>query len=88
MAKNERKAGGFKIDNAVPIPDGRNSNCSTSKVAAVRALEVGESVFFPGMTINNVSSVAANARRYSPEMFNRKYTSRTVEGGVRVWRIA
>ena len=87
MSKSEREVGGFKINNDVPIP-GPHSVYGTSRVAAVRALEVGESIFFKGMVIKNAGTVIANAKRYSPEMFSRNYTSRTVEGGVRIWRIS
>jgi hypothetical protein len=43
---------------------------------------VGESFFVPNVSIVKFSSQAVNAAK----RFGTKYSCRTVEGGVRVWR--
>ena len=47
-------------------------------------MNVGDSFFVPGVSIQTmVGSATPAGRRHG-----RKYTTRKVEGGVRVWRIA
>jgi hypothetical protein len=48
------------------------------------AMEVGDAVTFPGKSINDISSRAADVFRRS----GAKFTSRKVPEGIRVWRIA
>lgn len=72
----EREINGFKIEADVPLPAGQ----MRGRTGAIRALEPGESVFFPGVKSGWFGST-----------FNRipgKFTRRAVDGGVRVWRIA
>lgn len=47
------------------------------------AMEVGDSFFVPGVTTSKLVN-AAQAHRSN----GRKYTTRTENGGARVWRIA
>lgn len=47
-------------------------------------LEVGDSFFVPDMT---TSSISSNIQRFRLKYPDRKWSTRTVSGGIRVWRI-
>ena len=67
----------LKIEKGVPIPRQRGG---WGISGLLRVMEVGDSVFVPGNTAKRVGQLARHAR---PS----KFTSRTIEGGVRIWRI-
>lgn len=76
--KTNGKANGMhiKIEKGIPMPLGK-SNSITSQL---RALKIGDSAFLPGKTLRQASNHFVGA-------FGRGcYVSRTVDGGVRVWR--
>ena len=65
----------FKIDKDIPIPDGkRNSIYPWNK------MNIGDSFFIKTKSI----SMGATNKRYSPKRF----ITRKVEDGYRVWRIS
>lgn len=66
----------IKIDKGIPMPQ-------ISKKMPYKDMEVGDSFFVPGMTAKKVGSNLA----YAKEKTGFQFTSRTVDGGVRVWRI-
>ena len=70
-----------QIENNIPIPTyGQGPN-----KYHWRKLEVGDSRLYPGFTATNCSPVSA---AYAWGKCNNKtFTARTVEGGVRIWRI-
>ncbi len=79
----------YTIDKNIPIP-ARHPNFIPESLP-IPALEVNDSIFFPlaeGKTpkqhVSNVQSRAVNWKKRS----GWKFTCRSVEGGVRVWRIA
>ena len=49
-----------------------------------RSMAVGDSFFVPGMTTASIAGSVHSAYKRLPGW---KFTSRTVDGGVRVWRI-
>ena len=67
----------IKIDKGIPMP-----TRSTEKYPFEK-MEVGDSFFVPGLGIRSVSTRVEDESRKS----GRKFKSRSVEGGVRVWRI-
>jgi hypothetical protein len=69
-----------KIEKNIPMP---LSTRGGSKYPFLR-MDVGDSVFIAGMTPAGAGSITGHARRKA----GFKFTSRAVEGGVRVWRIA
>ena len=74
-----KKDGQFKIETGIPVPPHPRNKGHTK---AVRALKKGESVLLP-VKIHSISSIL---RRFG---FSAKtHVCRTVEGGVRIWRIA
>lgn len=68
----------YVIEKDVPIPP--QQWAKNGLTYALRHMEVGDSVMAPG---KKVSSIAASAGRLKPK----KFTARTVDGGVRIWRI-
>lgn len=69
------------IEKGIPIPnDGRGR----IPKYPWNEMEVGDSFFAAGMTTKELGSSLVGARKRT----GKNFTSRTVEGGVRVWRIA
>lgn len=71
----------LKIDDGVPLsslPRGARAQA----VRLVRQIGVGQSVFLPGASLNDASSIVASARSGSVATL----TCRKVEGGYRIWR--
>lgn len=84
MAKsNGRKLNGFVIERGVPLPSLRGGHMD-----AIRSLEVDESVLFQDTDQARVSAAARTIRQREPDKASRKYVTRTVTGGVRIWRTA
>lgn len=71
---------GIQIDSDVPLPRSRGTR-STYPWAE---LEVGESFFIPDKKLNSTSGSAS----YFEIKTGFKYTRRSENGGVRVWRIS
>ena len=71
----------FKIEKGVPMPDNRNYGATRYPF---RQMEVGDSLFVPGQTTATFSGVPGGWARRA----GFKFACRTVEGGVRVWRVA
>lgn len=70
----------IKVDKDIPIPV-VSARTTIGLNAHLRALKnVGDSVFIAGANIKSVSAVANHCG------LTGKYVSRSVEGGVRVWR--
>ena len=72
----------YRIESNIPIPPkagpARDPNSFAGKL---RALKRGQSIYKKGMNITT-ASVYANR-----EMGAGNYTARTMNGGVRIWRI-
>ena len=72
-----------KIEKGVPIP--KPTRGRGSKIADFLSMEVGDSIFFKGKKINQISSILYNFKKRNKEY---KFKMATVENGVRIWRIA
>lgn len=75
----------YEIEDGVPIPKKNvgGERKEDSFAGMLRALQPTQSVFVPGKKITSVGryfNVVGKQTGY-------KFTSRTVEGGVRVWRV-
>ena len=74
----------MNIEKSIPIPDvtlGAPTKYPFTK------MEVGDSSFFGGAPIGPKCKpyIAAKSRGYAS---GKKFTGRTVDGGVRIWRVA
>lgn len=77
--KNGNVIEGFEIETGIPLP--RKEPKGIAKV--LRALEPGQSVFFPKESTMSLGSRISYVRM---QLKPAKFVSRTVDGGVRVWR--
>lgn len=72
----------FKIEKGITLPPKHNLN---ERVYRYDLMEVGDSVLISSRPGSNSTSVSVSG--YSKKT-GKKFTTRTVEGGIRVWRIA
>lgn len=70
------------IERGIPIPQMFTRNRQSPYSQLIARLEPGESVLIPLV----ITSVSSTAYRVSVRT-GHQYTSRTVEGGTRVWRV-
>ena len=74
----------IKIESGIPVPAGTNRSGGRKAVYPFADLKVGESFFVAGKSVKTMSQTANKAaKRIGVELI-----TRTVEGGVRVWRTA
>ncbi len=77
----------YKIEKGVPmistLPHGNRD--PNSFMGTLRRMEVGDSFFAEGKTTMAAGAAARVIRQRDGG--NARYASRTVEGGVRIWRI-
>lgn len=72
--------GPFKIEKGVPLPLAIRR---TGLAPALRRLSPGDSIFVPGKRPAEISSTYTRLQRE----LGWKFTTRTVDGGCRVWRV-
>jgi hypothetical protein len=72
----------IEIEKGIPIPPQRPWGHET--IYPWRTMEIGDSFFISGKPMKQAGSLAAKAAARTGQ----KFTLRTVDGGVRVWRIA
>jgi len=87
----------FKIETNTPIPENhlhvrrRASNINNGLMDAFRGLQVGECIFIELKRVEDHSKaqvqLCAYAGRLRREKKSRKFTSRRMSDGVRIWRI-
>lgn len=75
----------FKIEKGIPLPPRRSTHAARDKYGFTR-MEVGDSIFFADAKPSAIRNVAYTASKDGARM-GRKFATRTVEGGVRVWRV-
>ncbi len=68
----------YVIEKGLPIP-ASNKVSANEKTLAFRALEVGDSFYVPSVKV---------VPFYQHQKDGKKFCTRRVEGGVRVWRLA
>lgn len=77
----------YPIEKNVAIPTIERPNRKTGAYKYPFAkMEVGDSFFVPINREKEMKSVASSCSLYGKK-FSRRFTARTVHGGVRVWRI-
>ena len=73
------------IDKGIPIPRARRGGRGRRPpLYPWSGMEVGDSFLAEGLTQQHVTAVS----RYAARKHGWKFTTRVVEGGVRIWRIA
>ena len=77
----------FKIEQDVPLPPRRNG--SDRRKYPLREMAVGDSIFVAlndGVNTRKVYHSISMAITYEQKRSTSRFTRRTVEGGIRVWR--
>lgn len=75
----------FVIEKDVPLPESHSSHRGGLS-GALRKMEVGDSILLKDKSQHFIS--AAGQTVAMRENDGRKYMTRTVEGGVRIWRVS
>jgi len=77
----------YEVSSDHPLPDGltHRGRGRPSKFP-LQKLEIGQSFFVPCSTPADKNAVSVSAR-YFAQKLKRKFTTRSVDGGMRVWRI-
>lgn len=70
----------IKIEKSIPLPDKRSLN---NNKYPYKEMDVGDSFIVSGKKVANISS----SSRYWHRKTGFTFICRTVEGGVRIWRI-
>jgi hypothetical protein len=70
----------YKLDDNIPIPPKQNKGSRPWKYP-LRTMAIGQSFFVPDKKTANIGGCLKNVK-------DRKFVMRSVDGGVRVWRIA
>jgi len=79
----------YAIEDGIPIPaDGRGKTRGTGVLGVVGRLEPGQSVLIVDRTQASVAASGQVLRRTGRVPDTAQYTTRKVEGGVRIWRTA
>jgi hypothetical protein len=76
----ERDMTEFKIDKNIPIP---KRIYDSEYPYPIDNLNVGDSFFIEERTSTQVSHIISRGNK----MLGKRFTSRTMDGGVRIWRI-
>ena len=71
----------IKIEDGIPLPDDVNAHGRPEQFP-FSILEIGQSFWIEGLTSRRLSHVQYARKKYP----DRSFITRTVEGGVRVWR--
>jgi hypothetical protein len=71
----------YEIENDIPLPSKHRLSAAN---VVLRDLKPGQSVFFPGVTAN---CVRGTIRRILGRPWRGEFVTRSVDGGVRVWRV-
>lgn len=80
----------IEIENDIPVPSKCVKRARRAKYP-VAELEIGQSFFVtvpPGKTNCQLQNALSGSAHYITKKTGRRFTSRVVEGGVRIWRIA
>lgn len=74
----------LQIEKGIPVPmKGARTADGGGLLAVLRGMEVGDSVFIAGKKIQWGSAYVNKAQRGN----EKEFTSRTLEGGFRIWRL-
>lgn len=75
----------ISIEKGIPLPMGKCGGRGRPAIYPFPDMQVGDSVFIPGQ---KVGGGAYGSARSISRRLGFKFAARTVEGGIRIWRIA
>lgn len=78
------------IEDGIPIPEKNAGRKLSPYTEVMLVMAVGQSFFVPTESAAETKLVSTRlkARWNSATLKDRRFTSRTVEGGFRIWRVA
>jgi hypothetical protein len=82
MPPKKKPVDSIKVESGIPLPP-TNSTHQSGVSNTLRTMKIGESFLYRGLPV----TVRIIANRISKEAGGRKFATRKVEGGLRVWRI-
>lgn len=74
----------YKIEKGVPMP---NAMVGRKELYPFSLMDVGDSFFVPTETQRELLHVRSNATTQTHRT-DKKFSTRTVDGGIRVWRVS
>ena len=74
----------MKIEKNVPIPKGTGKGAGKPTIYPFSEMEVGDSVFLDGQRTGGPAYLSAMQHG---RMHGKKFSARSVDGGIRIWRI-
>jgi hypothetical protein len=74
----------FKIEKGVPMPNHGNGGREFPLPAALRKMEIGDSVLVVNRSRDSVVGTTAFIKRET----GARFSTRVVDGGVRIWRVS
>lgn len=74
----------MKIEKGIPIPEITQGQRGRKSMYPFKQMEIGDSVFFEGA--DSKSKQMAAAKIYS-KRYGIRLIGRTVDGGLRIWRV-
>lgn len=74
----------MKIENGVQIPEQKTGGRKGKSIYPFQNMLIGQSVFYPGMKYHSAPMKAAII--YAKRL-GFKFSGRTVDGGLRIWRV-
>lgn len=75
----------MKIEKNIPLPTSRTRGRPAKY--PFKDMVVGDSVFFPGESTTPGNNVYVAAQMHA-RMNGKKFSGRTMDGGLRIWRVA
>lgn len=74
----------YDIDDSIPLPKRKGNSAGRPPKYPFAKMDVGQSVFFDGESYSSKVCIAAHAygRRHG-----KRFSTRSVDGGLRVWRV-
>ena len=72
----------IKIDKNIPMPNSGKKNVERSKYPFSR-MKVGDSFFAPC----KMWTISASVGKYNKALAPKRFSARSIDGGVRVWRV-
>ena len=77
----------LKIESGVKIPPGKDKGRPSEITIALASLRVGQSAFVRGISVHKLGHSAWQwLKKGGGKGSGKKFTSRTVNGGARIWR--
>ena len=76
----------IKIEQGIPVPGMRSQSNVKPMLYPFAKMKKGDSFFVRASTVSDKHKVSSAAHRYFKPFKVKKYTTRSIANGIRVWR--